>query len=895
MGLEMKQQEKQVNHLFLILFLSPLILPCITSLHPNSAEIEQFAGLKDIGNGTLVAEYDWYIENIFMLLHMSRSPQGHTIIGPQFYTGQPGYNVRLSLTTGRINPADGLPYLGVWFTLVRGKFDDVVEWPFQYKFNLTLVDQSFSHKQDIHLSMNPMTAICRLLKQFLRPKFKKPESDGCGKAFFVPHKDLLDRSRYLKNNSVHLRVTVFLEDRGAIPRRAKAYMRGHQLVSEFLWKIEDIDSKIKLSKKGLLSTITSDLFYVNSESYLMVLQLTLNSDDEHLGLFATLVPGDFDDALEWPFAYNFELSIVDQSPGYLTLDRKGIVDPTSGICSLSAFTKPQYQPNIPCGFRRVITFGMLESRNFKKNGNVLVKFTVILDQMPNFAAVSVKDSHLVAEYVWKIPNIERKFQLGKTGRLTNLLSERFYTTDQGYLMQLQVKFQNDSNGYLGLYLTLLEGNYDSLLEWPFAKKFELVVIDQQPTVIREDIVVPVDPNNPYITNEACTGSFWRPVGRNDACGSSKTVDYDTLYSKKYMRYGALLVKVVVFLEEIYPPKFASLSIKEGSLVAEFDWKIRNIDEHIIKADREQFLDSDKFYLSNNRYRMMLRLYPEKTAGFIGLYAVLTKGIYDEDLEWPFNYKYQLTIVDQSEKCPCVDISRTTYPATSSSGCPSMAFLKPAHELAEWSCGEGRMISHRTLNTRGYKNNGTMKVRISVFLKEITNQIATISFHQNSIVSEYSWLVENIEDKISLQKSKELNKIESPLFYTGNQGYAMRVTLVLNDVITPLQSLANHREEYVLGLYLTLHRGRHDAVLRWPFSKSIVLTVVDQAYLGRDLVKVIDPQNTKCPVHAFMRPQEIHNEHSCGFSALMPLERVVDFIKDEALLIRTSIITGQAIK
>lgn len=883
--------------LFLWILLGILIpsTPVESPLDNTADNDEDFARLTEKNNRTLVAEYEWKVKDIHRLLHTSLSTHRDTIKGPEFYTGQPGYKVRLSVSAGKINPVDKLPYLGVWFALMPGKFDDVVEWPFQYKFNLTLVDQSNRRDPEhIHLSMNPMTAICRLLKQFLRPRTNKKDKDGCGKEFFVPHSKLLNSDRYLVNDTLLVRVTIFLGDRGTIPKRAKAYMRGHQLVSEFLWEIEDIDDKVQQARDGLLSYVTSDLFYVNSESYLMVLQLTINAEDEHLGLFTTLVPGDFDDTLEWPFSYNFELSIVDQSPGYLTLDRKGVVDPTSGICSLSSFTKPQYQPNLPCGFRRLINFQMLENRNFKKNGNLLVKFTTILDKMPNFASISVKDTHLISEYSWRVPNIERKVQLAKSGRLINLLSERFYTSDQGYLMQLQLKFQNQTDGFIGLYLTLLEGEYDTLVEWPFTKKFDLVIIDQQPAGNGKDILVSVDPRNPYITNEACVGSFWRPVGRNDACGSASTISYEMLYSKKYIRYGAMLVKVTVYTEEIHPPRFATLTVEEDYLVAKYIWTITDIDSKIVQAKRGeiQFIDSEKFYLTNNGYRMMLRVYPEKSFGYVGLYAVLTKGIYDQDLEWPFKYKYQLTVADQTEKGSKLHIRRTTFPSTSSSGCPDVAFKKPEQELAEWSCGEGRMISHETLNIRGYKKNGSMKVGITVFLKELSKNVANTVIQQGNMIAEYSWLIERMLDRILLLKSQEISKVESSVFYTNNQGYALRMSMALNAVEPSIQSLTNHGEEYVVGLYLTLFKGKYDAMMKWPFTHTVILTLVDQNNAARDLVKVIDPKNTKCPQQAFLRPRDVHNEHSCGFAALVSLERLQSYIREGSVLLKISVVLSE---
>lgn len=123
-----------------------------------------------------------------------------------------------------------------------GLFDDVLEWPFQYTLNLTLLSKT-DPSLSVHLTMNPMTAICRLRKQFLRPRSEgRRKGDGCGKAFFVSHEKLLltepDGSGvYLSGDELILRATVFLQGQASTPKRAKVFMRGHQLVSEFLWEV----------------------------------------------------------------------------------------------------------------------------------------------------------------------------------------------------------------------------------------------------------------------------------------------------------------------------------------------------------------------------------------------------------------------------------------------------------------------------------------------------------------------------------------------------------------------------------------------------------------------------------------------------------------------------------
>ncbi|GFY56347.1 uncharacterized protein TNIN_434071 [Trichonephila inaurata madagascariensis] len=159
---------------------------------------------------------------------------------------------------------------------------------------------------------------------------------------------------------------------------------------------------------------------------------------------------------------------------------------------------------------------------------------------------------------------ETQLHLAKADRLNNLLSDRFYSSEQGYLLQCQLKFQNRS---LGLYLILLEGVNDALLQWPFDKPFTLSLVDQQQGP--EDALVSIDPLDPTVSQEACPESFWRPFGRNDACESANALSFDQLYDRKFIRIGAILLKAVIFLEEIRPPRFASLTIEENYLSARF--------------------------------------------------------------------------------------------------------------------------------------------------------------------------------------------------------------------------------------------------------------------------------------------------------------------------------------
>lgn len=80
-----------------------------------------FSQVKETRNGSYLSQFDWQVQDMYALLQRSSIMHGLNFAGPEFYTGKPGYKVRLGLSFGRINPANGIPYLGVWFTILRGR------------------------------------------------------------------------------------------------------------------------------------------------------------------------------------------------------------------------------------------------------------------------------------------------------------------------------------------------------------------------------------------------------------------------------------------------------------------------------------------------------------------------------------------------------------------------------------------------------------------------------------------------------------------------------------------------------------------------------------------------------------------------------------------------------
>ena len=84
-------------------------------------------------------------------------------------------------------------------------------------------------------------------------------------------------------------------------------------------------------------------------------------------------------------------------------------------------------------------------------------------------------------FVWKVPEILRHRHEAKIGKTVSLYSAPFYTSRHGYKMCLRLYMDGDGSGKgknLSFFLTIMMGEYDALLRWPFQQTVTLMLLDQ---------------------------------------------------------------------------------------------------------------------------------------------------------------------------------------------------------------------------------------------------------------------------------------------------------------------------------------------------------------------------------------------------------------------------------
>ena len=126
--------------------------------------------------------------------------------------------------------------------------------------------------------------------------------------------------------------------------------------------------------------------------------------------------------------------------------------------------------------------------------------------------------------IFKINNFARRHEEARTGRRVSLYSPTFYTSRHGYKVCLRVYLNGDGSGkgsHISVFFTIMKGEFDALLDWPFRAKVTFAILDQGPARHhRIESFIP-DPNS---------SSFQKPVNdMNIASGCPKMISHCELY------------------------------------------------------------------------------------------------------------------------------------------------------------------------------------------------------------------------------------------------------------------------------------------------------------------------------------------------------------------------------
>ena len=147
-------------------------------------------------DGTLL----WKITNWSIKYQRAKSNRNQPfLVSPPFYTSKIGYKMRMRLYPDGDQDGKGT-HISVFFQIMKGEFDAILDWPFIKKITVILLDQSSNrvHHSDGFLS-NPLSN-----------SFHRPEQEynlPIGMTMFISQDDL-KKYAYLRDDTVFFKVFV---------------------------------------------------------------------------------------------------------------------------------------------------------------------------------------------------------------------------------------------------------------------------------------------------------------------------------------------------------------------------------------------------------------------------------------------------------------------------------------------------------------------------------------------------------------------------------------------------------------------------------------------------------------------------------------------------------------
>ncbi len=157
-----------------------------------------------------------FVHNFFLILEDARSGQQTSTYSPIFYSSSSGYKMRARLDLYGDGDAQGT-HMSIFLVILKGKFDAILKWPFNFQLIFCLFDQTGQGHHIIDSFYPDITST-----SFQRPRSKMNRASGilkfCPLAFIQQQEN-----HYVRNDKMYIKIMV---DFLGIPRPLLPYTLG---------------------------------------------------------------------------------------------------------------------------------------------------------------------------------------------------------------------------------------------------------------------------------------------------------------------------------------------------------------------------------------------------------------------------------------------------------------------------------------------------------------------------------------------------------------------------------------------------------------------------------------------------------------------------------------------
>ena len=147
---------------------------------------------------------------------------------------------------------------------------------------------------------------------------------------------------------------------------------------KLIWKISDFDNAMKKAKNDEEIAIFSSTIYTGRCGYKLRAVAYPNGiasgKGTHLSLYILIEKGEFDALLKWPFKQKVFFTLLGQSKKSSSDAHK--TEELLGDRNSTSFLRPENDANPGWGFPKFITFDILKSGSYLKDGCIFIKIEV---------------------------------------------------------------------------------------------------------------------------------------------------------------------------------------------------------------------------------------------------------------------------------------------------------------------------------------------------------------------------------------------------------------------------------------------------------------------------------------------------------------------------------------
>ena len=166
----------------------------VISVHHSELELQLQASLASTHNGAFL----WRIPEVRRRIRDAKIGRITSIYSPPFYTGRNGYKMCIRAYLNGDGSGEGT-HLSIFFVIMKGEYDPLLQWPFESKVSLILVDQDHMKHLVQSFKPNPQSS------SFQKPKTDMNVASGCPEFADL---SILDNTSYVKDDQMYIKAIV---------------------------------------------------------------------------------------------------------------------------------------------------------------------------------------------------------------------------------------------------------------------------------------------------------------------------------------------------------------------------------------------------------------------------------------------------------------------------------------------------------------------------------------------------------------------------------------------------------------------------------------------------------------------------------------------------------------